>query len=146
MERSQPGSSRDDPYSVLGVGIDASRREISRAYRRAVHGTHPDARPHDPLARARFEALTDAYDLLSDPARRAEHDRRHLYADPPGPPADSAVVTLPDHPVIWAAPVHIAAAPPRPSRTGDRTSPAERFEDPPVFLGQPALSPWRWAG
>jgi curved DNA-binding protein CbpA len=144
MERSQPGSSRDDPYSVLGVGIDASRREISRAYRRAVHGTHPDARPHDPLARARFEALTDAYDLLSDPARRAEHDRRHVHAAPPWPPGE-VVVTPSETPVIWAGPVRIAAAPPRPSRTGDRTSPDERFVDPPVFLGQLAQSPWRWA-
>jgi curved DNA-binding protein CbpA len=144
MERSQGGSSRDDPYLVLGVDSGASRQEISRAYRRAVQGTHPDAQPHDPLARAQFEALTDAYDLLSDPGRRAEYDRRHAHADAPRPTAGSAVVTLSGTPVIWAGPVRTATAPAPQPRSADMNYPAEHFEDPPVFLGRRTRPPRGW--
>ncbi|MBO0788166.1 MAG: J domain-containing protein, partial [Actinobacteria bacterium] len=65
-----------DPYRTLGVAADASQQDIVRAYHRAVHHAHPDARPADPLAAARFRALTAAYELLSDTSRRSEYDRR----------------------------------------------------------------------
>jgi curved DNA-binding protein CbpA len=66
-----------DPYEVLGVGPDATPGELTSAYRRAVHRLHPDVRPHDPrAAAAEFAALREAYELLRDPSRRAEHDRR----------------------------------------------------------------------
>jgi curved DNA-binding protein CbpA len=81
MARSaQPGG---DPYQVLGVTAGASRQDIARAYRRAAQAAHPDARPADPGAAARFRALTDAYDLLSDAGRRADYDRRHPPQQPP---------------------------------------------------------------
>ena len=71
-----------DPYQVLGVTVGASREDIVRAYRRAAHAAHPDARPADPEAAARFRALTDAYNLLSHAGRRADYDRRHPPAEP----------------------------------------------------------------
>jgi curved DNA-binding protein CbpA len=64
MEHAGPRRNPGDPYRVLGVSADASQRDIARAYRRAVQRAHPDARPRDPQAAARFQALTDAYDLL----------------------------------------------------------------------------------
>jgi curved DNA-binding protein CbpA len=75
MERSRPWQHSCDPYELLGVATDASRQDIVRAYHRAVHRVHPDTCPQDPDAAARFQALTEAYDLLSDPQRRADFDR-----------------------------------------------------------------------
>lgn len=151
MERTQPGSSRADPYQVLGVNTGASRREITRAYRRAACDTHPDAKPQDPCAAQRFDALTAAYDLLSDPARRAEYDRQHLRPDTARAPGPASRIPFPGPRLIWAGPVHIGPAaagpsadPPRGSEAG--RSPATRSEDPPVFLGRPAgpLEGWPW--
>ncbi len=62
-----------DPYVVLGVSRRASAEEIARAYRRAARTSHPDS---SGLASAeRFRAVTDAYDELRDPGRRARYDR-----------------------------------------------------------------------
>jgi curved DNA-binding protein CbpA len=71
------GRDERDPYSVLGLGREASASDISRAYRRAARETHPDSHPGDPSAAQRFNAVSDAYDTLRDPARRAAYDRAH---------------------------------------------------------------------
>jgi len=70
-----------DPYQVLGLGQDATGAEVARAYRRLARAVHPDSRPGDPAAAEQFRALSDAYGLLSDQARRAAYDRQH----PPRP-------------------------------------------------------------
>jgi curved DNA-binding protein CbpA len=71
-----PAMSVHDPYEVLGVGPNATRGELTSAYRRAVHRLHPDVRPDDTrAAAAEFAALREAYELLCDPNRRAAHDR-----------------------------------------------------------------------
>jgi curved DNA-binding protein CbpA len=64
-------------YLRLEVKPDASRQEIVSAYRRLVHGAHPDTQPGDPEAAQRFREITEAYDILSDPLRRASYDRSH---------------------------------------------------------------------
>ncbi len=73
-----PGECQQEPslYDVLQVRADASSRDITRAYRRLARAWHPDARPVDPGAEARFQAVSDAYELLSDPARRAAYAER----------------------------------------------------------------------
>ena len=63
-----------DLYEVLGVARDASADEIKRAYRRWRVSYHPDANP-DPAAEARFKEISQAYEILSDPDRRANYDR-----------------------------------------------------------------------
>ena len=68
------GQREDDLYGILGVRSDAPRQEIVRAYHRAAHAAHPDRQPGDPDAGTRFRVLTEAYDVLSDPARRARYD------------------------------------------------------------------------
>lgn len=113
MERSgcSPGG---DPYEVLGVAAEASRQDIVRAYHRAVHGAHPDTQPADAEARARFQALTEAYDVLSDAGRRADYDRRRAEARRQGhhartpPPAARGGIRGPllGAP-LWAGPVHV---------------------------------------
>ena len=62
-------------YDILGVKRDAEPKEIVRAYRRAARKHHPDANPGDEDAAARFRAVREAYEVLSDPKRREQYDR-----------------------------------------------------------------------
>jgi curved DNA-binding protein CbpA len=64
---------RRDPYIVLGVPRQASGAEIARAYRRAARVSHPDS--GDAGSAEWFRAVSDAYDVLRDPRRRAVYDR-----------------------------------------------------------------------
>ncbi len=64
-----------DLYAVLEVSADATDEEIKRAYRRLARRWHPDANPDDPEAEARFKQIAAAYEVLSDPERRARYDR-----------------------------------------------------------------------
>jgi len=65
----------DDYYAVLGVSHDASAEEIKKAYRRAAIQYHPDRNPGDADAEARFKQCAEAYEVLSDPDKRARYDR-----------------------------------------------------------------------
>ena len=64
-----------DYYAILEVDRDASPDEIKKAFRRLARSTHPDANPGDPTAEARFRQVAEAYEVLSDPAKRARYDR-----------------------------------------------------------------------
>ncbi|MDP5217236.1 J domain-containing protein [Ruegeria sp. 2205SS24-7] len=70
----------DDPYSVLGVSKDASDAEIKKAYRRIAKECHPDLKPGDAEAEAKFKAAAAAYDLLKDAEQRARFDRGEIDA------------------------------------------------------------------
>src|SRR5437763_439530 len=67
-------SIRRDHYEVLGVARSATAQEIQRAYRRLARRYHPDLNASAD-ARARFDELAGAYEVLHDPARRARYDR-----------------------------------------------------------------------
>ena len=62
-------------YDILRVSRTSEQGEIRRAFKRLALQVHPDKRPNDPHAAADFQALRHAYDVLSDPARRARYDR-----------------------------------------------------------------------
>lgn len=62
-------------YEILGVDRDASPETIKKAFRRLARATHPDANPGDQEAEARFREVAEAYEVLSDPDRRAQYDR-----------------------------------------------------------------------
>ncbi len=59
-----------DPFQVLGVASDADDDAIKKAYRRLAQQHHPDRNPDDASAEARFKEISQAYAVLSDPARR----------------------------------------------------------------------------
>ncbi len=62
-------------YDILEISERASPEVVRAAYRSLIQRFHPDRRPDDPEAAARAAAITEAYDLLSDPARRAAYDQ-----------------------------------------------------------------------
>jgi curved DNA-binding protein CbpA len=84
----QEGGRVSDLYELLGVPRGASGEEITRAWRRRAAAEHPDRQPRDAAAPARFRALTEAYQVLGDPARRAAYDRTR--GNQPGPGAAAA--------------------------------------------------------
>ena len=64
-----------DPYSVLGVSRDASEEEIKKAYKALSRKYHPDANPGDKEAEAKFKECNEAYEVLSDPQKKARYDQ-----------------------------------------------------------------------
>jgi molecular chaperone DnaJ len=64
-----------DYYEVLGVSRDASDADIKKAFRRLARELHPDVNSHDPEAETKFKEAAEAYEVLSDPERRATYDR-----------------------------------------------------------------------
>ncbi len=61
-------------YQVLGLTAAATADDVRRAYKREALEWHPDRRKDDPKAHRRFIAIRAAYDVLRDPARRAQYD------------------------------------------------------------------------
>jgi molecular chaperone DnaJ len=64
-----------DPYELLGVARDADETQIKKAFRRLARELHPDVNNHDPQAEEKFKEAAEAYEILSDPQRRATFDR-----------------------------------------------------------------------
>jgi DnaJ-class molecular chaperone len=65
---------KENLYNVLGVAPNASDEEIKKVYRSLAMRFHPD-RNDAPGAEVRFKSITKAYEILSDPHKRAEYDQ-----------------------------------------------------------------------
>ncbi len=80
---------KQDYYTLLGVSRNAKEADIKKAYRRLARKLHPDVNPGDKNAEERFKKVQEAYDVLSQPKKRAIYDQYGFYSDnikdqPPG--------------------------------------------------------------
>lgn len=72
-----------DYYEVLGVQKGASEEEIKKGYRKMAKKYHPDLNPGDQAAEASFKEVNEAYEVLSDPKKKALYDQYgHAGVDP----------------------------------------------------------------
>lgn len=66
---------KEDYYDILGVDKNASTAEIKKAYRKLAIKYHPDKNPDDPEAETMFKKAAEAYEVLSNPQKKAKYDQ-----------------------------------------------------------------------
>jgi len=64
-----------DYYKIMGIPRDTAQADIAKAYKKRAKQFHPDLHPDDPKAKAKFQALNEAYAVLSDAEKRKKYDR-----------------------------------------------------------------------
>lgn len=64
-----------DYYKILGVSKDIPQKDVKKAYLKRAKQFHPDLHPDDPKAKAKFQALNEAYDVIGDPEKRKKYDQ-----------------------------------------------------------------------
>jgi molecular chaperone DnaJ len=67
--------SKKDFYEILGVSKSANEKELKDAYRKIAMKYHPDRNPDNPEAEQKFKEAAEAYEVLSNPDKRAKYDR-----------------------------------------------------------------------
>lgn len=119
MKRHQP-----DYYLVLGVTPNATANEISHAYRTLLRAHHPDTRiaggTESAIADAELQKVIAAYEVLRDPARRANYDRDAGYT------SSTTIVRMPRRPTAESPPIVAGPVrwhPPRGSATAEGSRP-----------------------
>src|SRR5688572_8620205 len=76
-------TAKRDYYEVLGVNKDASEDDIKKCYRKLAMKFHPDRNPDNPKSEEHFKEAKEAYEILSDPNKRAAYDQYgHAGVDP----------------------------------------------------------------
>ena len=69
------GPEYKDYYKILGVERKADEKEIKSAYRKLARKYHPDVNPGDKSAEGKFKEISEAYEVLSDPEKKAKYER-----------------------------------------------------------------------
>lgn len=64
-----------DYYKILGVDKNIPQKDVKKAYLKRAKQFHPDLHPDDPKAKAKFQALNEAYDVIGDPEKRRKYDQ-----------------------------------------------------------------------
>jgi curved DNA-binding protein len=64
-----------DYYKILGVNKDIPQKDVRKAFLKRAKQFHPDLHPDDPKAKAKFQALNEAYEVISDPEKRRKYDQ-----------------------------------------------------------------------
>lgn len=62
-------------YQILGVSLNATEKEIQKAFRILARKNHPDVNPNDPQAEARFKKINEAYQTLKNPTKRIQYNK-----------------------------------------------------------------------
>tara|TARA_B100001250_G_C19681680_1_gene736138 strand:+ start:55 stop:954 length:900 start_codon:yes stop_codon:yes gene_type:complete len=70
-----------NPYEIMGVKLNVTKPQLKKAFHKLARECHPDSDPNNPWANDEFKALSAAYELLSDPKRRALYDRGEISGD-----------------------------------------------------------------
>lgn len=68
-------ANKRDYYTVLGLGRDATEEDLKKAYRKLAMKHHPDRNPDDTGSEDKFKEAKEAYEVLSDPKKRAAYDQ-----------------------------------------------------------------------
>lgn len=82
-----------DYYSILELPASASGDEIRKAYRRLAHQYHPDKKNNDPYAAAQFSDIKEAYEILSNPAKKDYYLQQRWYAQSIGKKIKQETIT-----------------------------------------------------
>ena len=64
-----------DYYKILGVDKNIAQKDVKRAYLKRAKQFHPDLHPDDPKAKAKFQMLNEAYEVINDPEKRMKYDQ-----------------------------------------------------------------------
>jgi molecular chaperone DnaJ len=72
---------QEDYYKILGVSRGAKAPELKKVYRKLARKYHPDVNPGDKSAEEKFKKVQEAYDVLSDPKKRALYDQYGFYSE-----------------------------------------------------------------
>jgi curved DNA-binding protein len=64
-----------DYYKILGVDKNIPQKDVKKAYLKRAKQFHPDLHPDDAKAKAKFQALNEAYDVIGDPEKRKKYDQ-----------------------------------------------------------------------
>ena len=64
-----------DYYKILGVDKNIAQKDVKRAYLKRAKQFHPDLHPDDPKAKAKFQMLNEAYEVINDPGKRKKYDQ-----------------------------------------------------------------------
>lgn len=64
-----------DYYKILGVDRNIPQDKVREAYRKRAKQFHPDLHPNDPKAKAKFQALNEAFEVIGDPEKRKKYDQ-----------------------------------------------------------------------
>lgn len=77
FENAAASSARMDPYKALELAPKSSVEQAKKQYRKLAMRYHPDRNPGDATAIEKFRHIQEAYELLSDPRKKADYDRAH---------------------------------------------------------------------
>ena len=68
-----------DYFKILGISRNATDQEIKSAFRRLARQFHPDLHPHDQKAESEFKEINEAYEILSDEAKKKSYEQHLSY-------------------------------------------------------------------